>query len=242
MLPVAGTLFTLLIYGGVLVAGKANTERRRAQQLALHLESFLPRRLAREIAFQHPGNHSLGKSFNGILLAVRVQGLERWTSSVDSLQALSVAHAVSTLADHAARQHGGALEHVRGEVLLMSWPTADAPCASAAIEAALALMQDLAPLLAQNESLRAPLSVHAAVESGTFLLGLAGPQTSRRVLLLGPAADIVLATLDLCADLGSPLLIGANIAQTLPPQKLSLIGKFLLPDREQPRHLYRLAA
>jgi hypothetical protein len=123
----------------------------------------------------------------------------------------------------------------------MSWPTADATCASAAIEAALALMQNLAPLLAQNESLRAPLSVHAAVESGTFLLGLAGPQTSRRVLLLGPAADIVLATLDLCADLGTPLLIGANIAQTLPPPKLSLIGQFLLPDREQPRHLYRLA-
>jgi adenylate cyclase len=241
MLPVAGTLLTLVIYGGALVAGKANTERRHAQQLALHLESFLPRRLAREIAFQTPGSHSLGKSFKGILLAVRVQGLERWTSSVDSLQALSVAHAASTLADHAARQHGGALEHVRGEVLLMSWPTADATCASAAIEAALALMQDLDPLLAQNESLRAPLSVHAAIESGTFLLGLAGPQSSRRVLLLGPAADIVLATLEMCADLGTPLLIGPNIAHMQPRQKLRLIGHFLLPDREQPRPLYRLA-
>lgn len=241
MLPVAGTLLTLVIYGGALVAGKANTERRRAQQLALHLESFLPRRLAREIAFQAPGNLSLGKSFKGTLLAVRVQGLERWSSSVDSLQALSVAHAASTLADHAARSHGGALEHVRGEVLLMSWPTADAACANAAIQAALSLMQDLIPLLDQNESMRAPLSVHAAVESGTFLLGLAGPQTNRRVLLLGPAADIVLATLDLCGDLGTPLLIGANVAQALPPQKLRLIGQFLLPDREQPRPLYRLA-
>ena len=241
MLPVTGISLTLLIYGGALVAGKANTERRRAQQLAQHLESFLPRRLAREIAFQAPGNHSLGKLFKGTLLAVRVQGLERWSSSVNSLQALSVAHAVSTLADHAARCHGGTLEHVRGEVLLMSWPTADATCANDAIEAALSLMQDLGPLLTQNESLRAPLSVHAALESGTFLLGLAGPQASRRVLLLGPAADIVLATLDLCNDLATPLLIGTNVAQTLPPQKLHLIGQFLLPDREQPRPLYRLA-
>ena len=124
---------------------------------------------------------------------------------------------------------------------IIDFITSGSQVATSAIEAALSLIHDLIPLLDQNESLRAPLSVHAAVESGTFLLGLAGPQTNRRVLLLGPAADIVLATLDLCGDLGTPLLIGANAAQTLPPPKLRLIGQFLLPDREQPRPLYRLA-
>ena len=46
MLPVAAPSLSLLMVGmGVLVA-KADSERRRAQQLALHLESFLPQRLA----------------------------------------------------------------------------------------------------------------------------------------------------------------------------------------------------
>ncbi len=240
MLPVAAPTLTLLVFGlGVLVA-KADSERRRAQQLALHLESFLPQRLAREIAYQSPGSDSLGKPCQGVLLALRVQGLERWTSTVDSLQALGVAHAISTLADHAASQHGGALEHVRGEVLLLAWPRVDAECASAAIETARSLMLELTPLLRQNESLRFPMSLQAAIESGAFLLGVAGPQASRRPLLLGPVADIVLAMLPFCDELAAPLLIGSQVAQLQPAQKLALIGQFLLPDHAQPKSLYRV--
>ena len=239
MLPVSAPTLTLLVFGlGVLVA-KADSERRRAQQLALHLESFLPQRLAREIAYQSPGSDSLGKPCQGVLLALRVQGLERWTSTVDSLQALGVAHAISTLADRAASQHGGALEHVRGEVLLLAWPRVDAECASAAIEAAQTLMRELTPLLRQNESLRFPLGLQVAIESGAFLLGVAGPQASRRPLLLGPAADIVLAMLPFCEELAAPLLIGTHVAQLQPSQKLILIGQFLLPDHAQPKTLYR---
>ena len=240
MLPVAAPTLTLLVFGlGTLVA-KADSERRRAQQLALHLESFLPQRLAREIAYQSPGSDSLGKTCQGVLLALRVQGLERWTSTVDSLQALGVAHAISTLADHAASQHGGALEHVRGEVLLLAWPHVDTQCASAAIEAARALMQQLNPLLRQNESLRFPMSVQVSIESGAFLLGVAGAQASRRPLLLGPVADIVLAMLPFCDELAAPLLVGPQVAQLQPAQKLVLIGQFLLPDHAQPRTLYRV--
>ena len=239
MLPVAAPSLTLVVFGAGVLVAKADSERRRAQQLALHLESFLPQRLAREIAFQTPGSESLGKPCQGVLLALRVQGLERWTSAVDSLQALGVAHAISTLADHAASSNGGALEHVRGEVLLMAWPKADAQCGSAAIEAAHKLMQELLPLLKQNESLRFPLGLQAALESGAFLLGVAGPQASRRPLLLGPVADVVLAMLPFCDELAAPLLIGPQVAQSQPRQKLVLIGQFLLPDQAQPKSLYR---
>ena len=240
MLPVAAPTLTLLVFGLGTLAAKADSERNRAQQLALHLESFLPQRLAREIAYQSPGSESLGKPCQGVLLALRVQGLERWTSTVDSLQALGVAHAISTLADRAASAHGGALEHVRGEVLLLAWPRVDAQCASAAIEAARDLMQQLNPLLRQNESLRFPMSVQVTIESGAFLLGVAGAQASRRPLLLGPVADIVLAMLPFCDELAAPLLVGPQVAQLQPVQKLVLIGQFLLPDHAQPRSLYRV--
>lgn len=240
MLPVTAPTLSVLVFGlGVLLA-KADAERRRAQQLALHLESFLPQRLAREIAYQSPGSDSLGKPCQGVLLAVRVQGLERWTSMVDSLQALGVAHAISTLADRVASKHGGALEHVRGEVLLLAWPKVDAQCASAAIDAARTLMHELGPLLQKNETLRFPLSLQAAIECGAFLLGVAGPQASRRPLLLGPVADVVQAMLPFCDELAAPLLIGSDVAQLHPAQKLVLIGQFLLPDHAQPKSMFRV--
>ena len=241
MLPVVAPSLTLMLLGVGMLTAKASAERRRAQQLALHLESFLPQRLAREIAYQAPGSDSLGKPCQGVLLAVRIQGLERWTGTVDSLQALGVAHAISTLAHHTAHAHGGALEHVRGEILLIAWPHADAPSVKAAIDAAHALIQELLPMLRQNESRRFPLGVQAAIESGAFLLGVAGPQASRRTLLLGPVADVVLAMLPFCDELAFPLLIGAQAAQAVAEEKLVLIGHFLLLDHAKPKSLYRTA-
>lgn len=241
MLPVAAPSLTLMLLGMGMLAAKASAERQRAQQLALHLESFLPQSLAREIAYQAPGSDSLGKPCQGVLLAVRVQGLERWTGNVDSLQALGVAHAISTVANHTAQAHGGALEHVRGEVLLIAWPNAGAQCVTAAIDTAQALMAELLPMLRQNETRRFPLGVQAAIESGAFLLGVAGPQASRRTLLLGPVADVVLAMLPFCDELAAPVLIGAQAAHTLAGQNLVLIGQFLLLDHAQPQSLYRPA-
>jgi len=73
------------------------------------------------------------------------------------------------------------------------------------------------------------------------LLGVAGPQASRRTLLLGPVADVVLAMLPFCDELAAPVLIGARAAHTLAGQNLVLIGQFLLLDHAQPQSLYRPA-
>ena len=240
MLPVAVPTLTVLLFGLSTLVLKADTERRRAQQLALHLESFLPASLAREIAYQAPNDESLGKLCQGVLLSVRVHGLERWTSSVDSLQALGLAHAISTMADHVASANAGELEHVHGEILLIAWPQINAQSANAAIQTARQLLQKLEPLLRQNESVRYPISLQAAIESGAFLLGLAGPQSSRRLLLLGPVADIAQAILPFCEELAAPILIGPQLAQLQTAEKLVVMGKFLLPDQAQPKTLYRV--
>jgi len=145
------------------------------------------------------------------------------------------------VANHTAQAHGGALEHVRGEVLLIAWPNAGAQCVTAAIDTAQALMAELLPMLRQNETRRSPLGVQAAIESGAFLLGVAGPQASRRTLLLGPVAAAVLAMLPLRGDPAAPVLIGAQAAHTLAGQNLVLIGQFLLLDHAQPQSLYRPA-
>ena len=240
ILPIVAPSLGVLLYGVLLLLVKSDLERRRSNQLSLHLRSFLPTALAREIASQSPSDESLGRLCQGVLLTVRVRGLERWTSSVDSLQALGLAHAISTVADKAANTNGGALEHVYGEMLLIAWPIINASNATAAIETARTLLQELNPLLLQNESMQNPMSLQAAIEGGAFLIGLAGPKASRRVLLLGPVADIAQAMLPFCEDLAAPLLIGPQLAQLAIVPPPLLIGKFLLPDQQHPKSLYRV--
>lgn len=240
LLPVTAPALALLGYCVALLLLQARTERLEARRLADHLQSFLPRGLARDIAAQNPSGDSLGKPCQGVLLALRVAGLERWITSVDSLHALAMVHAVSTLAERGAQRHGGALEHLQGETLLMAWPRADAACVHAAISAVRELFGELETLLQRNESERYPLGLRAAIESGAFLLGVAGSRTSRRPVLLGPTADAVLAMLSLCDELASPVLVGDHAASAQPGDTLHLMGRFLLPDHPRPRQLHRV--
>lgn len=240
LLPVTAPAVALLGYSLGLLLLQARAERVEVRRLAGHLQSFLPRALAQDIASQNPSGDSLGKSCHGVLLALRVVGLERWTSSVDSLQALAMVHAVSTVAERGAQRHGGALEHLQGETLLMVWPRADAASVHGAIATALELYRELDALLRRNESERHPLGVRAAIESGTFLLGVAGSRTSRRPLLLGPTTDAVLAMLALCDELASTVLVGDRAASVQPGDTLHPMGCFLLPDHPRPKQLYRV--
>ncbi len=242
LLPVTAPALALLAYPIGLLLLQASAERIAARHLADHLASFLPRGLAQDIAAQNPSGDSLGKPCQGVLLALRVAGLERWTASVDSLQALAMVHAISTVAERNAQRHGGALEHLQGEILLMAWPRADAAGVHAAIATALELPRELDPLLQRNESERYPLGVRSAIESGAFLLGVAGSRTSRRPVLLGPTADAVLAMLALCDELASPLLVGDHAASAQPGDTLHPMGRFLLPDHPRPKQLYRVDA
>jgi class 3 adenylate cyclase len=241
VMPVAAPVLALVGYAFALLLLHVAVERRDADRLAAHLASFLPRDLARELAMQNPSGDSLGKPCQGVLLALRVVGLERWTASVDSLQALALVHALNSVAERGAHRHGGALEHVQGETLLLAWPRADADAVQAAVRSASELLGEIGELLQRNESQRYPLGVRAAVEAGAFLVAVAGSRNSRRPLLLGPAVDVALAMLALADELASPLLVGARAAGLRPGAPLVCLGQFLLPDHPEPGPLYRVA-
>ena len=239
MLPMASPSSAIMVFSLGLFIAQADTERRQILRLAAHLESFLPRGLANEIAQQNPSGESLGKPCKGVLLALRIVGLERWTGSVDSLQALALVHAVSTLAERIVSCHGGALEHVQGETLLLVWSQSNSTSVGAAIAAGRHLIQELEPVLQRNESEHHPLGVRVAIEAGSFLIGVAGSRASRRPLLLGLVVDTVLAMLPLCDELASPLLVGPQAADASPGSTLHCLGQFLLPDHSVPKLLYR---
>lgn len=125
VLPVAAPTAGLVCFAFVLVALQIEAVRKQARALAGHLESFLPRDLAREIVRQNPSSESLGQPASGVVLALRVAGLDRWCASVDSLKALGLVHAVSSLAQRHSQQHGGQLQHMQADVFLLTWTVAD---------------------------------------------------------------------------------------------------------------------
>lgn len=239
LLPVSAPMLALVACALALLALQLLEQRLQTSLLARHLRSFLPPRLAQQIAAQLPSGESLGQSHSGALAAVRVDGLARWVTHVDSLQALALIHALHSCTVHTAHEHGGQLEYVHGDTFYLSWNEAGA--AQAALACLQQLLQRLAPILARNALEEAPLLPFAALESGSYLLGVVGAESGRRSVMLGPAANDVRGILDLGPELDSAVIIGPQAARALMSggQPLQSLGEFLLPDQPRPRQLYR---
>ena len=253
-LPVFAPTAASAGFGVLLLALQVWDEKRKARMLTKHLESFLPAALAQEIANSLPSNESLGRPAEGPVLVLRIVGLERWSARVDSLQALALVHACTSLCEKHARAQGGTLAHVKGDTLIMAWKGAASSDKSntnklvggpveRSLLAAKGLVEELTPLLRRNEFEACPLSINAALESGPYLLAVAGSSTRRRALILGPAVDAATAMLGLSEELASVLLLGP-VAHEAQPQvagmQLHTMGQFLLPDASRPVSLSRI--
>jgi adenylate cyclase len=246
--PISAPTAGLVVFAFALVGLQIETARRQARLLAGHLQSFLPRDLAIEIARQNPSGESLGRHESGVVLTLRVAGLERWCAAADSLKALGLIHAVSSLAQkHSQLNSQGQLEHMQGDTLVLAWaaPAASEPAAlreavQSAVQTARGLHAELGALLSQMETERHPLGLMAAIEAGPYLLAVAGSAASRRTLVLGPAVDVALGLLGLSEELASPLLLGQRAAGVGLRVATQPMGHFLLPDSSQPQSVHRV--
>lgn len=240
--PIAAPTLALLGQIVGLLGLQLAWQWRQSQLLASQLQSFLPPGLAQQIATQVPSGHSLGQSHSGLLAGLRIDGLARWVGQVDSLQALALTHALQTSAQQAASEHGGALQYVQGDTLYLSWPDASALTTARALAALQALQRQLDPILGTNATASAPLLLYAALESGSYLLGLVGTAQAKRSVLLGPLAQKVTAILDLSPELDSPILLGPQAAAQLQPQdstQLQSLGQFLLEGQTSACQIFR---
>ena len=240
VMPVWAPMLALLVQGGAWLALQSVVLRQESQRLARHLQSFMPTALASQIASQNPTSDSLGQPCQGTLLALHVTGLERWVASVETLQALGLIHGIYATAQALAAQRGGRLEHAQGHTLILAWPDANAESVKNSLAVAEKCAQELTPLLVRNESHTHPLSVHIAIETGLYLIGVVGNTASRRSVLLGPAATDVQAILYLSGELASAIIVGPSAAALVAPQApLQRLGRFVLPEQAQPKELYR---
>lgn len=238
--PLLGVTFGILLF----LLFQVDLHRRQVQRLANHLQSFLPARLAQEIARQDPSGESLGRPGEGMVVAVQVRGLDRWTQGVDSLKALALVHALSSLADRIAGQYGGRLEYRHGECLYLVFARNESSSVEPGSfeELIQQLFKGMQPLTQANETFQRPLGLQVAAEQGSFLLAVAGAKGSRRPLLLGPVLDTLQSILGLAEELASPVVLGPDLVQSgissLPTA--DPLGHFLLPNQSEPKMLYRM--
>ena len=242
-LPVFAPTAAAAGFGVLLLVLQVWDEKRKARMLTKHLESFLPAALAQEIASSLPSNESLGRPAEGPVLVLRIVGLERWSARVDSLQALALVHACTSVCEKHARAQGGTLAHVKGDTLIMAWTGVNVQSVASSLQAARDLVLELTPLLQRNEFESCPLSINAALECGPYLLAVAGSSTRRRALILGPAVDTATAMLGLSEELASVLLMGPAALEAGPNfegLQIHSMGQFMLPDASRPVILSRI--
>jgi adenylate cyclase len=216
--------------------------RRQSTILARHLQGFMPPALAREIADRHPTSDSLGHAEHGTLMAVRIEGLERWQGSVEPLQALGLIHGLHATAQSAAAASGGRLEQAQGNTMMLAWPKGLPDGVRCALRAADRCRVALQPLLEQNETESHPLSMNIAIEFGPYLQGVVGHAESRRAVMLGAAVADVQGMLELSVDLATPVLLGPQAARQLHQDAVERLGTFILPEQAEPKGLFRLNA
>lgn len=206
--PTVAPSLALSALGGLCLVAHAVQMRVEGQRLRRHLESFIPASLASRVVAHHRPGESLGEPRTGVVLALRVTGLERWMASVDPSKAMALLHAVHEATQLQAAARGGRVDHAQGHTLLVVWPQATAANASAAVAVAHACWSELLPLLRHNELDTGPLSLEAAVEAGDYWAGVVGSADSRRPVVLGAAVMDVMAMLELHAELAAPILVG----------------------------------
>jgi adenylate cyclase len=183
----------------------------------------------------------------GTVMAIRINGLQRWQESVEPLRALGVIHALYAAAQSGASAFGGRLEQAQGHLLMVAWPDSRAHEAGGngpllAAAAARRCLKELQPLLDRNESELHPLSMNIAIESGPYLHGIVGHAESRSALLLGPAVADVQGMLELSDELACPILMGPAVAAQLKGDSANMqrMGRFTLPSQAEPKDLFRL--
>jgi CHASE2 domain-containing sensor protein len=241
LVPAFAPTLALAAAGLLALVAYALHQRLESLRLRRHLESFMPTELAdRIVAHQRPGE-SLGEPRTGVVLALRVPGIERWMAQAEPQQALGLLHAIHATAQAQAAAHGGRVDHAQGHTLLVMWATPTPASAQAAVAVAHACWAELLPVLRRNETEAHPLGLEAAVESGSYWVGVVGTPESRRPVVLGAVVVDVMAMLELHAELAAPILVGERVSALLAAPAAPL-GRFVLPGQARPKTLHRVDA
>lgn len=205
-----------------------------------NLESYLPSRLAEQIAYSLPSSSINASRQNVTLLTADIRNFSAFSEAFPPEDTAAVLHFFFTKATQIIESNGGRLHEFRGDGLLAIWEGHGSEAAKSAFAAGQEMHEGINGELLQTITPRGfeALAIGIGIEQGPALIGSIGPAHRRTHALLGDTVTIALRIQEMTSDLAQPLLLGECVARQLGDIKLQSQGSYLLAGLTNPHVLY----
>ena len=205
-----------------------------------NLESYLPSRLAEQIAYSLPSSNINATRQDVTLLTADIRNFSAFSEAFPPEDTAAVLHFFFTKATQIIERNGGRLHEFRGDGLLAIWEGHDSEAAKSAFAAGQEMHEGINGELLQTITPTgfAALAIGIGIEQGPALIGSIGPAHRRTHALLGDTVTIALRIQEMTSDLAQPLLLGECVARQLGDIKLQSQGSYLLAGLTNPHILY----
>ena len=236
---VAPALFGLVAASGLLLLelGRVRLERARVFD---NLTSYLPKEIAREIAFSLPSSKVKAQRSDVTLLNADLRNFSAFSEARPPEESAALLHYFFTRVTEIVEEKGGRVQEFRGDGILAIWDSATVSTAQKALQAAEVMQASLNDRLLPEDALVGlePLALGVGLEQGPVLIGSIGPAHRRSYTLLGDTVSITLRIQEMTAELAQPILLGECVARNLFDTKLQSQGTYLLAGLRTPHTLF----
>ena len=241
-------LFALLASVAVATVEHALTRAQR-ERLSAHLGSYLPAPVAQRLMRTDPSGQIQVERRNISALVADIRNFSAFAAHRPPAETAALLHAFCCIAVDVVEQHDGVVENVAGDSILAVW-NAYSDCQDhpqQAMAAAQEFVHATRALLASNQPILEtspvqPLALGIGLESGPAIVGTFGPSRRRVHAALGEPVSVASRIQKMTADLSMPILVGPQLAASLPATGLQAQGEYLLEGLSRHYALFAPAA
>lgn len=236
---IAPALFGLLAASGLILLELGRVRLERARVFS-NLNSYLPKDVAREIAFSLPSSSINAHRSDVTLLNADLRNFSAFSEARPPEEIAALLHFFFTRVTEIVEEKGGRVQEFRGDGILAIWDNASSDTARKALQAAEVMQASLNERLLPKDALTGlePLALGVGIEQGPVLIGSLGPAHRRSYTLLGDTVSITLRIQEMTAELAQPILLGECAARQLDGAILQSQGSYLLAGLRIPHTLF----
>lgn len=236
---IAPALFGLLAASGLILLELGRVRLERARVFG-NLNSYLPKDVAREIAFSLPSSSINAHRSDVTLLNADLRNFSAFSEARPPEEIAALLHFFFTRVTEIVEEKGGRVQEFRGDGILAIWDSASSDTARKSLQAAEVMQASLNDRLLPKGALTGlePLALGIGIEQGPVLIGSLGPAHRRNYTLLGDTVSITLRIQEMTAELAQPILLGECAARQLDGDILQSQGSYLLAGLRIPHTLF----
>ena len=225
----------------LLAVAEFSLARRERTRLYNHLSSYLPRKVAEQVALREPIGTVDAERREVTVLFADLRNASAYFESRPPEEVGALLHAFFTTAHRVISEEGGVVEEFVGDSVMAVWDDADQAVHNGprALRAAHSLVREVGQLLPEPAPPGLePLAVGVGLESGSALVGSFGAIDRRTHAVLGETVTVAVRAQAMTLELATPVVLGPGAASNLPEGVVRSAGTFLLEGLQRPRELF----